>query len=65
MFRRDVFYSEADTKLWDVIYINRHGNKQCVRYCATSKENAERLFKFEQQRGEVLIEIKKAKVDKV
>ena len=47
-------FEEKDMKLWDVRYADAHGNKQLVRYCAVSKDDAMRLFKSEQQRGEVL-----------
>lgn len=48
-----MFY-ERKMKLWDIRYTDAHGNKQLVRYCAISKTEALRLFKSEQQRGEVL-----------
>ena len=48
-----MFY-EKDMKLWDVCYTDKYGNRQLVRYCAVSKSDAMRLFKSEQERGEVL-----------
>ena len=47
-------FSEKDMKLWNVRYTDANGNKQLVRYCAVSKSDAMRLFKSEQERGDVL-----------
>ena len=54
-------FDESKMKLWDVRYTDAHGNKQCVRYCAVSEEHTKRLFRSEQERGEVLESIEKVK----
>ena len=46
-------FSEKKMKLWDVRYKDANGNKHLVRYCAVSKSDAMRLFKSEQERGDV------------
>lgn len=58
-------FDEKDMKLWDVRYTDSNGNKQLVRYCAVSKSDALRLFKSEQERGEVLESITEHRERKV
>lgn len=55
-----MFY-EKEMHLWDVRYTDKYGNKQCVRYCARTEDEAKRLFRSEQERGEVLESIRKVK----
>jgi hypothetical protein len=48
-----MYYDEKDMKLWDVTYRDVNGNRHVVRYCTVSKSDAIRLFKSEQERGDV------------
>ena len=54
-------FDERNMKLWEVQYTDKYGNKQRVRYCATTKDGAASLFRSEQQKGEVLKSIKEVK----
>ena len=60
---RSMFY-EKEIHLWDVSYTDKYGNKQCVRYCARTEEEAKRLFRSEQEHGDVLEGIRKVREQK-